>query len=303
MFFQTEKLVFVKAKQKAQALMCANYDRASKPASVSDHASRNNIAACIIHQAQDQEKVDLSKCLQNCTCNAEVVVKNCDFKNPNICSIRPECCPTDGCCGPRGPKGDPPLKRSGLDGPPGPDGPKGPCGDPGECGEPGRKGDQGPTGEKGPNGHNGPPGPPGRDGDPGGYGAKGPNGDNGDTGHKGPAGKNGKPGNPGAHGPNGIMGNPGDQGMPGPKGPCGDPGEPGKSALDSEAYFNEYKKHLKHRIIQLMDKYSQNPSAIRNDPIIGKLYKSVVAQMSQEIKTACKCNCDAKTDNRGRVQN
>ena len=120
---------------------------------------------------------------KECDCNFFLEVENCDFSDPDICSKNPQCCPRQGCCGPRGPPGPP--GSPGLEGPCGPCGPDGPPGPPGPCGPRGSPGKPGVDGAPGLRGGIGQDGAMGRNGIPGGPGRKGP---------PGPAGMNGLPG-------------------------------------------------------------------------------------------------------------
>ena len=53
-----------------------------------------------------------------------------------------------------------------------------------------------------------------------------------------------------------------------------------------------------------MDDYeaSNNPGNIRNDPVIGALYKRVVSHLNAEMKKVCKCNCANKPSRNGVCQ-
>lgn len=295
-----EKRVF----DRALALMptCPAYDNYGNiPMSVNRPNERDIIAQCIIDRTKKSVVVDREKCSRNCECEFYMSVRNCDYTDPNICSKNPDCCPRQGCCGPRGPEG--PRGEPGYDGPMGPSGPDGAPGAPGPCGPPGGLGVPGIPGPAGLPGQPGSKGPSGQAGMPGSPGEKGPPGPFGMTGKQGADGPRGDPGALGQPGGPGGPGRRGNSGPPGPQGQAGEPGAPGVG-IESAEYYAQLKILLKARVISILDEYeaSNNPGSIRNDPVIGALYKRVVSHLNAEMKKVCKCNCANKPSRNGVCQ-
>jgi len=183
-----------------------------------------------------------------------------------------------GCDGPRGPLGRPgdlgPSGAGGFPGAPGPDGSQGKAGPPGPPGVPGRPDTTRPL--PGPPGPKGPPGPPGNPGRPGDHG---PPGKDGSTGPNGLPGIVGQPGLPGVCGRAGAAGAGGRQGAKGPRGPQGPTGSAGVG-IDSEQYFQEYKKILRSELQS-------------NGPLANK----VLAHLAQLIKTQYNIVCSPGHEN------